>query len=224
MDLAKKIDHANHSAQSTEDDIKKLCDQVKKYGFNAAFVNSCWVNFAQNQLGDEAKVGTAISFPIGQDSTASKISAVIRAIGDGADEIDISTNVGWLKSGQFQKYLDELKEIVTAAKIENDSVVIKFIVEAIFLTDEELAKAAKLVLESKADFIKTTSGFGPRNAKVEFVEKIRQAVGNKIKIKAAGGIHSREEAEKYFQAGADRIGSSAGVAIITGEEPENTSE
>ncbi len=224
MDLAKQIDHANHSAQSTREDLKKVCDEVKEYGFNAAFVNSCWVEYAREQLGNEAKVGTVVSFPLGQDSTEAKISAVVQAISDGADEIDVSANVGWLKSGEADRYLDELKQIVTVVKTEDSSKVVKFIIEAVFLTKEEIQKAAKLVLESGADFVKTTSGFGPRDAKIEFVHAIRQAVGERIKVKAAGGIHSREQVDAFLKAGADRIGTSAGVAIITGEKPENTSE
>ncbi len=224
MDIAKSIDHANHSAQSTEEEIKKLCNEVKKYGFNAAFVNSCWVKLAREHLGDEAKVGTVVSFPLGQDSTESKVSAALQAVEDGADEIDVSANVGWLKSGQTDKYLNELKQVVTAVKTEDNSKIVKFIIEAVFLTKEEIKQASKLVLESGADFVKTTSGFGPRDAKVEFVETIREAVGNKIKVKAAGGIHNRQEFNQFINAGADRIGTSAGAAIITGQKPENKSE
>lgn len=224
MDLAKYIDHANHSAQSTEEEIKKLCQEVKEYGFNAAFVNSCWVEFAREQLGSQSKVGTVISFPLGQDSTEDKVSAAVQAVKDGADEVDVSANVGWLKSGQVDKYLDEMKQVVEAVKLVDNSKIVKFIIEAVFLTKEEIAQAAKMVLESGADFVKTTSGFGPRDAKLEFVETIRQAVGDKIRVKAAGGIHTREEVEAFLEAGADRIGTSAGVTIITGQKPKNTSE
>ncbi len=224
MDIAKYIDHANHSAKSTEEDIKKLCDEVREYGFNAAFVNSCWVKFARQQLNNGAKVGTIVSFPLGQDSAESKVSAALQAVEDGADEIDVSANVGWLKSGQIDKYLNELKQIVSAVKTEDSSKIVKFIIEAVFLTEEEIRQSSKLVLESGADFVKTTSGFGPRDAKIEFVKIIRQAVGDKIKVKAAGGIHTREEFDQFIKAGADRIGTSAGIAIITGRKPENTSE
>jgi deoxyribose-phosphate aldolase len=224
MNIAKSIDHANHSAQSSEEEIKKLCDQVKEYGFNAAFVNSCWVKFAREQLGDRAKVGTVVSFPLGQDSTDDKISAGLTAVKNGADEVDVSANVGWLKSGETGKYFDEMSRIVKALKAENNSVIVKFIIEAVFLSDKEIKQASKLVLESGADFVKTTSGFGPRDAKVEFVKIIREAVGDKIRVKAAGGIHNREEFDQFINAGADRIGTSAGVAIITGKEPEDKSE
>lgn len=224
MDLAKYIDHANHSAQSTKEEIKKLCDEVKEYGFNAAFVNSCWVEFARELLGEEAKVGTVVSFPLGQDSTAAKISGVLRALRDGADEVDVSANVGWLKSGQTDKYLEEMKQIVDEVKLVDESKIVKFIIEAVFLSEEEIKRAAKLVLESGADFVKTTSGFGPRDAKLEFVQAIREAVGDKIRVKAAGGIHTREQFDEFIKIGADRIGTSAGVAIVTGQKTEKTNE
>jgi len=222
--VAKYIDHANHSAQSSREEIKKLCQEVKKYGFNSAFVNACWVKFAQEIMGGEGKVGTVVSFPLGQDSSEDKVAAAVQAVEDGADEVDVSANVGWLKSGQTDKYLDEMRQVVEAVKLEKNSAIVKFIIEAVFLTDEEIAQAARLVLESGADFVKTTSGFGPRDAKVEFVKTIREEVGDKIRIKAAGGIHNREEFDKFIKAGADRIGTSAGVAILTGQEPKNISE
>ncbi len=222
--LAKIIDHANHSATSTPQEIKQLCREIKQYGFNAAFVNPCWVALAKQELGDEGKVGTVVSFPLGQDTTQAKGAAVLNALENGADEIDVSSNVGLLKAGREDEYLNELVELVSLVKSQDSSKIIKFIIEAVLLEPEEIKTAAKLVLESGADFVKTTSGFGPRDAKLEFVKLIRQAVGNQIRVKAAGGIHSREQVEAYLNAGADRIGTSAGVAIITGQEPKNTSE
>ncbi len=224
IELVKYIDHANHSATSTAEEIRELCNEVKRHGFNAAFVNPCWVGFAKQQLGDEGKVGTVVSFPLGQDTTQTKGAAVLNALENGADEIDVSSNVGLLKAGKEEEYLDEMVELVSLVKSQDSSKIIKFIIEAVLLEPDEIKQAAKLVLESGADFVKTTSGFGPRDAKIEFVKLIRQAVGSRIRVKAAGGIHSREEVEAFIDAGADRIGTSAGVAIITGEEPKDTSE
>jgi len=223
-DIAKYIDHANHSAKSTAEDINVLCEEVKEYGFNAAFVNACWVKFAREKMGGAGKVGTVVSFPLGQDSTEDKVAAAVQAVRDGADEVDVSANVGWLKSGQTDKYLEEMKLVVKAVKLEKSSAIVKFIIEAVFLTEDEIGQAARLVLESGADFIKTTSGFGPRDAKVEFVEIIKEVVGDKSRVKAAGGIHSREDFDQFIQAGANRVGTSAGIAIITGQEPKDTSE
>lgn len=224
IELVKFIDHANHSAASTAKDIEKLCNEVKRHGFNAAFVNPCWVKLARQELGDEGKVGTVVSFPLGQDTTQAKGGAVLNALENGADEIDVSSNIGLLKAGREDEYLDEMIDLVSLVKSQDSSKIIKFIIEAVLLDEDEIKKAAKLVLESGADFVKTTSGFGPRDAKLEFVKLIRQAIGNQIRVKAAGGIHSRQEVKSFLQAGADRIGTSAGVAIITGESPEDTSE
>lgn len=218
--LAKYIDHANHKAVSTKQDIIKLCDEVKQYGFNSAFVNSYWVKFAKERLGENHKVGTVISFPLGQDSTEAKINAISQAMIDGADELDVSSNLGLLKQGSENEYLEELVKLVKVVKQKDPNKIIKFIIEAVLLNNEEIKIASRLVLKSGADFVKTTSGFGPRDAKLEFVKIIRNAVGNEIKVKAAGGIHTREEVEKYLEVGADRIGTSAGVAIITGQQAE----
>lgn len=224
IELVKYIDHANHSATSTAEEIKQLCNEVKRHGFNAAFVNPCWVELARRELGDEGKVGTVVSFPLGQETTQAKGAAVLNALENGADEIDVSTNIGLLKARREDEYLDEMVQLVSLAKSQDSSKIIKFIIEAVLLNEKEIKKAAKLVLESGADFVKTTSGFGPRDAKIKFVKLIRQAVGNQIRVKAAGGIHSRQEVKSFLQAGADRIGTSAGVAIVSGESPKETSE
>jgi deoxyribose-phosphate aldolase len=220
MNLAPYLDHANHSASSTADQIKKLCSEVKEYNFNAAFVNPCWVGLAREALGEERKVGTVISFPLGQDLTRIKIAIALDALRHGADELDISTNVGWLKQADYQSYEQEMEDIVQAVKGEEPKAVVKFIIEAVFLTESEIKKAANLVLQSGADFVKTTSGLGDRDAKIEFVKTIREVVGDQIMIKAAGGIHTRDQVEKYLAAGANRIGTSAAVEIVQGIEPK----
>jgi len=213
--LASFLDNANHRPSSTETEIRQLCDEVLQYGFNSAFVNPCWVKFAKLQLQGKGKVGTVISFPLGQDTTEAKVFAAIRAIKDGADELDISTNVGWLKGGKEDDYFGELTQIVKAAKGENPKVIIKFIIEACLLSEEEIKKASYFVLQSGADFVKTTSGAGPNDAKIEYIKIINQVVGGKIRIKAAGGIHTAEQVRKYLAAGADRIGTSKAVEIVS---------
>ena len=216
QNLASFLDNANHSATSTEDQIRKVCREVLDYSFNAAFVNSCWVKFAKGILGEKGKVGTVVSFPLGQDSTETKISAALSAIENGADEVDISTNVGFLKSGKENEYFEELKRIVEAVKEKNSQAIIKFIIEAYFLDEDEIRKASQLVMDSGADFVKTTSGFGPRDAKIEYVRIIKEVVGNKVKIKAAGGISTADQVRKYLEVGATRIGTSKAVEIVKG--------
>lgn len=213
--LAKFLDNANHSATSTKEQIEKVCREVLEYGFNAAFVNSCWVEFAKSILGKKGKVGTVVSFPLGQDSTEAKINSCLSLIGDGADELDISANVGWIKSGMDQQYFSELQDIVRAVRSRKEDTVVKFIIEAYFLDEAEIKKASKMVMDTGADFVKTTSGFGPRDAKIEYVKIIKEVVGDKVKIKAAGGISTAKQVKEYLDAGACQIGTSKAVTIVT---------
>ncbi len=212
--LAKILDHANHGASSTKAEIQRLCQEVLRYGFNAAFVNPCWVKLARELLGDEGKVGTVVSFPLGQDTIEAKIAVGLNAIENGADELDISANVGWLKAGKETDYFKELDMIVKAVKKKNNQIIVKFIIEAYFLNEEEIRKASSLVMRSGADFVKTTSGFGPRDAKIKYVKVIKEVVANKVKIKAAGGISTAARVWAYLDAGADRIGTSKAVEIV----------
>jgi deoxyribose-phosphate aldolase len=222
--LAKYLDLANHHQDTTPEAIGKLCEEVKKYGFNSAFVNPCYLSLARELLsrgagsrlagGPEAKVGTVISFPLGQDTQNTKILAAIDAVKKGADELDICMNVGLFKGGESEKALEEMKAVVQAVKDMKATAIVKFIIETGFLTDEEIKKASQLVLESGADFVKTNSGFGPRGASLKDVALIREAVGDKIKIKVAGGIDTLKEATDFIQAGVDRIGTSKAVEII----------
>jgi len=214
QNLAWFLDNANHSAASTAEEIKKLSQEVLDYGFNAAFVNPCWVKLAKGIVGKQGRVGTVVSFPLGQETTEAKISAALKAIEDGADELDISANVGFLKSAKEEEYLEELKRIVGAVREKKSQTVVKFIIEAYFLNEEEIRKASEMVMNSGADFVKTTSGFGPRDAKIEYVRVIKEVVGNRVKIKAAGGISTADQVREYLEAGATRIGTSKAVEII----------
>lgn len=214
--LARSLDLANHHQDATPEAIGKLCQDVKKYGFNSAFLNPCYLSLARELLGEEGKVGTVIGFPLGQDTKNTKILAAIDAVKKGADELDVCLNVGLFKGGEKEKVLEEAKAVVQAVKDMKKAVLVKFIIETGFLTDEEIKKAAQLVLESGADFVKTNSGFGPRGAELKDVELIREAVNDKIKIKVAGGIHTYEKAKEFLEKGADRIGTSKAVEIMEG--------
>jgi len=212
--LARYLDLANHHPETTPEDIKELCHQVKEFGFHSAFVNPCFVSLAREFMGPEGKVGTVISFPLGQDSRDVKVISAIDAVKKGADELDAVMNIGLFKAGKEEQVLEEMKAIIEAAKNIRQNVLVKFIIETGLLTDEEIKKASRLVLESGVDFVKTNSGMGPRGASLKDVELIRQAVGDKIKIKVAGGIDTLKEATDFIQAGADRIGTSKAVEII----------
>jgi deoxyribose-phosphate aldolase len=212
--LAQYLDLANHHPEATPEDIKLVCEKVKKYGFHTAFVNGCYVVLAKGFLGEEGKVGTVISFPLGQDSQDAKVVAAIDAAKNGADELDVCMNVGLFKAGEKEKVKGEMEAIVMAAKGIKKSVIVKFIIETGLLSEEEIKEAALLVLSSGADFVKTNSGLGPRGASLEDIRLIKEAVNGKIKIKAAGGIDTREEALAFIEAGVDRIGTSHAVEII----------
>lgn len=217
--LAAYLDLANHHPSATPQEIKTLCQTVLKYKFNSAFVNPYYVKLAKEVIGQGSKVGTVVSFPLGQDTLVSKIKLALESAGNGADELDICANVGLLKGGLEDDYSQEMKEIVKRVKDDNAEVIVKFIIETGYLTDQEIKKASLLVLDSGADFVKTCSGMGPRGASVKDIQLIREAVGQKIKVKAAGGIETRAQAIQLIEAGADRLGTSHAVEIVEGRNP-----
>jgi deoxyribose-phosphate aldolase len=213
--LANYLDLANHHPDAKSEDVKRLCQQVKKYGFHAVFINPCYVSLARELMTDGI-VGTVISFPLGQESQNIKVLGAIEAAKRGADELDVSMNVGLFKGRKEDQVLAEMEAVISAAKNIKGSVLVKFIIETSLLTDEEIKKASELVFKSGADFIKTNSGWGPRGASLKDVEIIRQVVGKKIKIKVAGGIHTYKKAAAFIEKGANRIGTSQAVVIIKG--------
>ena len=159
--LASFLDFANHHQDATPEDIKILCQKVRQYGFHSAFVNPCYVALAKDLL-SEGIVGTVISFPLGQDNRDIKVLTAIDAIRKGANELDVMMNVGLFKARRHTEVLEEMKAIVEAVKNIKKSAVVKFIIETGLLTNEEIKKAAELVLKSGADFVKICSGLGPR--------------------------------------------------------------
>jgi deoxyribose-phosphate aldolase len=196
--FAQYLDFANHHANATPADIEKVCAAVVEYGFHAAFVNQIYVPLAKSK---GVRVGTVISFPLGQDSLQTKIAAIKACQ---ADEFDIVPNIG-----SFTQ--DELTALVAAGK----PAIIKFILDPGYFTKETLAGAAKLVQQSGADFVKIGSGMGPREPTVEDVKIVREAVGPDMKIKVAGGVDTYEEAKAFIDAGVARIGTSHAVEIIS---------
>jgi len=214
--LATYLDLANHHQDATPEKIKELCEKVKKYGFHAAFVNPCYIRLAKELLGDRGVVGSVVSFPLGQDNRDVKILAAIDAVRQGADELDISMNVGLFKAQKCDEVLEEMKAIIEAVKNLKRKVIVKYIIETGCLTSKEIKNAAKLVLRSGADYVKTCSGMGPRGASLEDVKLIKEAIGDKIKIKVAGGIDTLKEATDFINASVARIGTSKAVEIIEG--------
>lgn len=208
------LDFACHKANSTENDIKETCLQTLHYKFNSTFTNPYYVKFVKSILGNHAKVGTVASFPLGQDVLSIKSSAIKQALFDGADEIDVMLNVGFIKEHQWEKCYEEMSTLVKIVKDFDNNKIIKFIPEVGYLTKDEIKKVAELMIKAGADFFKTCSGYGPRGSKIEDVTLIRSVVENAIKIKVAGGISTYQQAHEFIQAGADRIGTSSAVKII----------
>jgi len=219
--LASFLDLANHHAEADYSDIEVVCGRVFNYGFNAAFVNPFYVYFAKEYSREvfkkKIKIGTVIAFPLGQETLEIKLVATKDAVKNGADEIDVSTNTGLLNFGQDSQYLEELKQIVNEVKNQKKETVVKFIIETgLIIFEGRIKAAAEMILRSGADFVKVCSGMGPRGASLKDVELVKSAVGDKIKIKVAGGIDTYQEAMDFIKAGVDRIGTSKAIEILEG--------
>lgn len=212
--LAPFLDLANHHPNATSADIEDICGKVKTHGFNAAFVNPYFVAFAKQKMGT-GKVGTVVSFPLGQETLDLKLASARSSALAGADELDVSLNVGQIKSASWDELFGEMQKIVDVIKNIDRQKIVKFILETGYLTDDEIKQTSILVLRANADFVKTNSGMGPRGATIADVELIKNATGGKIKIKAAGGIDTYEKAAALIKAGVARIGTSKAVEIVT---------
>lgn len=209
--LAKYIDHTALKAQTTPDRIRQLCEEAKGYGFYAVCVNSCYAALARECLqGSCVKLACVVGFPLGQMSTAAKAFEAKDAVNNGAQEIDMVLNVGWLKAGQEQEVREDIAAVVQAAK----PAIVKVILETCYLTEEETVRACGLAKAAGASYVKTSTGFGSGGATKEDVARMRRSVGPDMGVKASGGIRTREDAEKMIEAGASRIGTSAGVAMM----------
>lgn len=212
------IDHTILKADATEEDVLRIIEEAKKYHFYSVCINPTWVSLAKEQLkGEPVAVCTVIGFPLGANTSAVKAYETTDAINNGADEVDMVINIGALKSKQFNKVQQDIEAVVEAAK---DRALVKVIIETALLTNEEIVKACELAKIAGADFVKTSTGFSTGGAKVEDIRLMRATVGPEMGVKASGGIHNEEEAIAMVEAGATRIGTSAGVAIISGSVGE----
>ncbi len=209
------IDHTLLKPEATYAQIAQLCDEARQYGFASVCVNATHVKRCAERLaGSPVKVCAVVGFPLGATVPEVKAYEAQQAIEDGATEIDMVINVGALKSKDDDRVARDIGAVVRMARISG--ALVKVIIEAALLTDEEKATACQLAKEAGADFVKTSTGFGPGGATARDVELMRRVVGLKMGIKAAGGIRTREDAEKMVAAGATRIGASASVKIVTG--------
>jgi deoxyribose-phosphate aldolase len=223
MDLAKMIDHTLLKPDATQDQIAQLCFEARKYGFASVCVNPTWVDLcAQLLKGSNVKVCTVIGFPLGATSADVKAFETQTAIKQGAQEIDMVINIGALKARDLDTVAKDIRGVVTAA--HQNGAIVKVIIEAVLLTDEEKTIACLLSKEAGADFVKTSTGFASGGATVHDVELMRKTVGPEMGVKAAGGVRTYEDAENMLKAGATRIGASAGVKIIQGPTTQPSPE
>ncbi|MBO4725851.1 MAG: deoxyribose-phosphate aldolase [Firmicutes bacterium] len=215
--LNKYFDHTLLKAEASTEDIKKLCAEAKEYDFYSVCVNGCYVELAAKELaGTDVKVAAVIGFPLGAMSTEAKIYETSDVCAKGAGEVDMVLNVGALKEGRYDYVRDEIAACVAAAD-EFDADV-KVILETCYLSDEQIVKACELSVEAGAEFVKTSTGFGTGGATVHHVELMRKTVGNLAQVKASGGIRDYETCMAMINAGADRIGASASIAILKSQK------
>ena len=218
-ELAGLIDHTLLKPEATATDIKELCREAVTYGFKAVCLNPCYVPLAQQELnGAPVLICSVIGFPLGADTTKTKITAALEALSAGAVELDVVMNIGFFKSGLYRETTEDLRLFVQAAKEANPKVLVKVILENCLLTDQEKETACNLAVEAGADFVKTSTGFSLSGATVADVKLMRQTVGPHIGIKAAGGIRTLPDALSMLEAGATRLGASNSIAILRGEK------
>lgn len=217
MDIQKILSACDHTLllqPATWEEIKGICDDARKYRTASICIPPCYVKRAKEYVGDEVKICTVIGFPNGNMTTASKVFETEDALLNGADEIDMVINIGMLKAKEYDYVLEEIKAVKAACKEH----ILKVIIETCLLTDEEKIKMCELVTESGADYIKTSTGFSTGGATFDDVALFAAHVGPKVKIKAAGGISSLEDAERFMELGASRLGTSRVVKIVKAME------
>lgn len=213
--LAKVFDHAILRPDQTTEDVIKGCEVAKRYNLASVCVKPCDVAQASELLaGTDVMVGTVISFPHGNSSTAAKVAESLQALQDGAIELDVVLNIGHLKSGLYQQVEQELTEIISQSKAKNSQVSFKIIFETAYLTNDEIVKACEISQKAGAHFVKTSTGFASAGATYEHIELMRASVPQEMEVKASGGIKTLEQVLKFLELGSTRIGSSSSDQIV----------
>lgn len=212
MNIRSMIDHTLLKPDATKEEISLLCEEAKKYEFVAVCVNPYYISLCKELLNDSGvKIATVVGFPLGANTKEVKAFETIDAIKNGAQEIDMVINIGALKNKDYDVVMDDIKAVVNAAKGE---AIVKVIIETCLLTDDEKKKACEISLEAGADFVKTSTGFSTGGATIEDVKLMKSIVGDKMEVKASGGIRDLETANKMIEAGATRLGTSSGIKIV----------
>ena len=211
MKLSKYIDHTLLKADASQEAIRRLCQEAIEYDFKSVCVNSCNIPLCKEELkGSDVLVCTVVGFPLGACSTETKVFETNDAIAKGADEIDMVINIGRLKDNDMDYVTEEIRQLKEACGERT----LKVIIETCLLTDEEKVRACHAILEAKADFVKTSTGFSTSGATFEDVKLLKDTVGDNCFIKAAGGVRSHEDFLKMIELGANRIGTSSGTKLI----------
>lgn len=219
MDVKEILAHCDHTLlkqESTWAQIKEVCDDGLKFGCASVCIPASYVKQANDYVGNDLKICTVIGFPNGYSTTEVKVFETEDAIRNGADEIDMVINIGWAKDGRWDDLLEEIKSV----KASCQGRILKVIVEACLLTEEEKVKLCQIVTQSGAEYIKTSTGFSTGGATREDVALFKANVGPDVKVKAAGGIRTLQDAEDFLNLGADRLGTSAIVKLVKGQAPQ----
>ncbi|PKM95542.1 MAG: deoxyribose-phosphate aldolase [Firmicutes bacterium HGW-Firmicutes-1] len=220
MNVAKYIDHTILKPNATYDEIITICEEAKQYGFASVCVNQYYTKLVKEQLaGSDVKVCTVVGFPLGAVSYEVKAFETTKAIEAGADEIDMVINIGALKDKKYDYVLADIEAVVKAAK----GAIVKVILETCLLTDKEKVKACELSVKAGANFVKTSTGFSTGGATVNDITLMRKTVGSEIGVKASGAVRDYETAMAVIEAGANRIGASAGIAIVNNQKNKDQS-
>jgi deoxyribose-phosphate aldolase len=219
--LAKTIDHTLLKAVATEGQVRELCAEARKHGFASVCVNPTWVGLCAKELaGSEVLVCSVIGFPLGANATETKAAEAKLAVAQGAREIDMVINLGAAKVGDWRAVEEDIRAVVRATVAGSAAAIVKVIIETCYLSDAEKVKACAAAAAAGARFVKTSTGFGTGGATVEDVKLMKKAIGGQgLLVKASGGVRSCHDAILMLEAGADRIGASSGVAIVS-ELPE----
>jgi deoxyribose-phosphate aldolase len=213
MDYAKYVDHTVLKAETTRETVARFCEEARRFGFAAVCVNPCWVPFAKDRLaGSGVKVATVIGFPLGASTSATKAFEARDARAAGADELDMVIAIGALKDGRDDVVERDIRGVVEAA----GDAPVKVIIETSALTEEEKVRACTLARRAGAAFVKTSTGFGKGGATADDVRLMKSTVGEGVQVKASTGIKTREDADRLIAAGATRLGTSSGPAIVEG--------
>jgi deoxyribose-phosphate aldolase len=212
MEINRYIDHTLLKPEATEEQIRKICAEAREYGFASVCVNACHAELVAKELrGTDVKTCVVVGFPLGATLPGVKAFEAMKAVEKGASEIDMVINIGALKSGKTDLVKADMESVIQTV---GEWAIVKVILECCLLTGEEIRKACELAVSAGAHYVKTSTGFSSGGATLEDVRLMKEVVGGKAKVKAAGGIRTLEKALAMIEAGADRIGASAGVAIV----------